>query len=76
MDYVMSRILIDLPEAQVKELAALVETEHRPRAALVREAIQEYISLRKKARGGDVFGLWEDRRADGLEYQQELRAEW
>ena len=72
----MSRILIDLSDAQIKELAALVETEHRPRAALVREAIEEYISLRKKAQGGDVFGLWEGKWVDGLEYQKELRSEW
>jgi len=72
----MSRILIDLPDAQVKELAVLVEAEQRPRAAVIRDAIEAYISLHKRARGTEVFGLWKTRKIDGLEYQQELRSEW
>jgi metal-responsive CopG/Arc/MetJ family transcriptional regulator len=72
----MSRILIDLPDTQVEELAALVEVEHRPRAAVIRQAIEAYIAQRKRVPGTQVFGLWKDRKIDGLEYQQEIRAEW
>ncbi|RDU97783.1 ribbon-helix-helix protein, CopG family [Trinickia dinghuensis] len=72
----MSRILIDLPDAQLSELAALVEAEQRPRAAVIRDAIEAYIASHKRARGADVFGLWKDKKVDGLEYQQKLRSEW
>lgn len=72
----MSRILVDLPDAQIEELAALVETEQRPRAAVIRDAIEAYIALHKRAFGADVFGLWKGKKVDGLEYQQKLRSEW
>ncbi|WP_439670870.1 ribbon-helix-helix protein, CopG family [Cupriavidus necator] len=72
----MSRILVDLPDAQVEELAVIVEAEHRPRAALIRDAIEAYISQHKRTIGGDVFGLWKSKQIDGLAYQQELRSEW
>ncbi|MCC8392781.1 ribbon-helix-helix domain-containing protein [Paraburkholderia sp. MMS20-SJTR3] len=72
----MSRILIDLPDAQVEALAVVVETEHRSRAAIIRDAIDAYIANHKQAHGAEVFGLWKSKKVDGLEYQQELRAEW
>ncbi|TDG04298.1 ribbon-helix-helix protein, CopG family [Paraburkholderia guartelaensis] len=73
----MSRILIDLTEAQVEELAALVQSEHRSRAAIIREAIESYIAQRKRvAAGEDVFGAWKGRQIDGVDYQRELRSEW
>lgn len=72
----MSRILVDLPDAQVEELAVLVEAERRPRAAVIRDAIEAYIAQHKRATGPDVFGLWKGKKVDGLGYQQELRSEW
>lgn len=72
----MSRILIDLPDSQVNDLAVIVEAEKRPRAAIIRDALDAYISQRKRALGADVFGLWKDKKVDGLIYQQELRSEW
>ena len=72
----MSRILIDLPDSQVEELAVLVEVEQRPRAAVIRDAIEAYISQHKPMLGADAFGLWKSKKVDGLEYQQELRSEW
>jgi metal-responsive CopG/Arc/MetJ family transcriptional regulator len=72
----MSRILIDLPDAQLSELAALVEAEQRPRAAVIRDAIEAYIASHKRALGTEAFGLWKRKKVDGLQYQQELRSEW
>lgn len=72
----MSRILVDLSEMQISELAALVEAQHRPRAAIVRDAIDAYIATHKRTAGADAFGLWKHRNVDGLEYQRELRSEW
>ncbi|CAB3808020.1 hypothetical protein LMG28614_06723 [Paraburkholderia ultramafica] len=72
----MSRILVDLPDTQVEELAVIVEAEQRPRAAVIRDAIEAYIAQHKPALAADVFGLWKGKKIDGLEYQQELRSEW
>ncbi|KVC96225.1 CopG family transcriptional regulator [Burkholderia ubonensis] len=72
----MSRILVDLPDAQIQALAALVEAERRPRAAVIRDAIDAYLAQRKRAVGADVFGLWKGKKVDGLTYQEALREEW
>ncbi|WP_429500881.1 CopG family transcriptional regulator (plasmid) [Robbsia andropogonis] len=72
----MSRILIDLPDSQVNDLAMILEAEQRPRADVVRDAIDAYIAQRKRTLGTDVFGLWKSKKVDGLSYQQELRSEW
>ncbi|KVD59754.1 CopG family transcriptional regulator [Burkholderia ubonensis] len=72
----MSRILVDLPDAQIQALAALVEAERRPRAAVIRDAIDAYLAQRKRAVGADVFGLWKEKKIDGLTYQEALREEW
>lgn len=72
----MSRILVDLPDSRLEELAAIVEIEHRPRAAIIRDAIEAYISQRKGSLGADAFGLWKNKKVDGLAYEQELRSEW
>ncbi|AFQ50913.1 ribbon-helix-helix protein, CopG family [Burkholderia cepacia] len=72
----MSRILIDLSNGQLDELAAIVETEQRPRAAIIRDAIDAYIAQHKRSHADNVFGLWKDRVVDGLTYQEALRSEW
>ncbi|WP_423381565.1 CopG family transcriptional regulator [Burkholderia sp. LMG 32019] len=72
----MSRILVDLSDGQLDELAVIVDTQHRPRAAIIRDAIDAYIALHKHRLADDAFGLWKDRKIDGLAYQEELRAEW
>jgi metal-responsive CopG/Arc/MetJ family transcriptional regulator len=43
MEPEMSRILVDLTDAQVEALAALVKAEQRSRASIIREAIEHYI---------------------------------
>jgi metal-responsive CopG/Arc/MetJ family transcriptional regulator len=76
MEPEMSRILVDLTDAQVEELAALVKAEQRSRASIIREAIEHYIMERKRSAGAEVFGLWKERQVDGVAYQRELREEW
>lgn len=72
----MSRILIDLPEAQVHALALLVEQQGRSRASLIRDAIETYLAQSKPASEESVFGLWKGQKPDGLAYQEEMRSEW
>lgn len=70
------RTLIDLHEAQVQELAALAGRTGLSRAAIVREAVAEYLERRAVKPLESAFGLWGKDAPDGLDYQHEMRAEW
>lgn len=70
------RILIDANETQVAALDDLAKREKRPRAAVIRAAIDDYVARHKQNRIKDGFGLWGDRAIDGLEYQEKIRSEW
>ena len=69
------RTLVDIPDADVQALDEVAKLREQPRAALIREAIGDYLA---KHRHSDVmagFGLWETAE-DGLAYQNRLRGEW
>lgn len=68
------RTIIELPEAQIKALTALCEREQVSRAALIREAVAEYLSARATSVPDQAFGLWRGRGEDGLSYQERLRS--
>lgn len=70
------RILVDADEAQVAALDDLAKREKRPRAAIIRAAIDEYVSRNKRQAVKDGFGLWGKDGEDGLAYQERLRSEW
>jgi metal-responsive CopG/Arc/MetJ family transcriptional regulator len=70
------RTLVDIGDSQVRELDELSKQEERSRAALIREAIDDYLAKRHAKRGGDAFGLWGKRKVDGLAYQEKVRREW
>jgi predicted transcriptional regulator len=70
------RTLIDLGEAQVRVLDELSKKQRRSRAALIRQAIDEYLDRRRSQQIGDAIGLWGHRKTDGLAYQRKLRSEW
>ena len=70
------RTLIDLPDDQVSALAELGARFKRPRAALIREAISEYLTNHRLLPAEDAFGLWGSTTTDGLKYQKKARAEW
>lgn len=70
------RTIIDIPEEFVEELMVLGEKEQKSRAALIREAIKEYLVRRKVTDMSAAFGLWEERNIDALAYEQALRDEW
>ena len=59
-----------------RELDALSKEEKRSRAALIREAIDDYLARRRKKYEGNSFGLWGKRKVDGLVYQEKVRREW
>ena len=70
------RTLVDVGDTQLQELDELSKEEKRSRAALIREAIDDFLAKRRSKHEGDAFGLWGNRKVDGLVYQERLRSEW
>jgi predicted transcriptional regulator len=70
------RTLVDLGEAQVQALDELAKAERQSRAALIRQAIDDFLAKRRGRQLDNAFGLWGDRKQDGLDYQEKLRREW
>ena len=70
------RTVIDVPDQLIKSLDQVSGTEQRSRAALIREAIAEFLRKKAGASAEAAFGLWRDRQTDSLRYQDDLRAEW
>jgi hypothetical protein len=70
------RTIIDLPGAQLEALDALCRREGISRAEAIRRAVA--LQLRQTPVGDPAraFGLWRDRRVDGLVYERPLRDEW
>lgn len=69
------RVLVDIPDSQLGALATLCERVGESRAAVVRQAIAEYLVRHQAQVSQDAFGLWGDG-PDGLAYQTAMRAEW
>ncbi len=70
------RTIVDIAERQIEALDALSRAAKQSRAALIREAIDQYLARRRPSRAGEAFGLWGERRYDGLAYQAQVRSEW
>ena len=70
------RTIIDLPEQQYEALKALAKREKASRAELVRRALAEYLARRTPQVEDEAFGVWSERKVDGLAYQERLRQEW
>jgi predicted transcriptional regulator len=48
----------------------------QPRAAIIREAVAEYLERRATKPTEAAYGLWGAEAMDGLAYQEEVRADW
>ena len=74
----MARFLVDVPEEDVARLDALARAGGKSRAAVLREAVSNYIAAESKQGFEKYFGLWERHgsKVDGLEYERKLRDEW
>ena len=70
------RTLVDVGDSQLQELDQLSKQEKRSRTALIREAIDDFLARRRSQHQGDAFGLWGERKIDGLAYQAKVRDEW
>lgn len=79
------RTLVDIKDDQIAALDALAKAAKKPRAVIIRAAIDEYVEKNAvKAANEDTswldaaFGLWAKRgfKEDGLAYERRLRDEW
>jgi len=70
------RTLITIEEEQAKDLDRLADRQNRSRAAVIRQAVSEYLDRNSVDGPAEAFGLWGTRKVDGLRYQEKLRSEW
>ena len=70
------RTVIDVPDELIESLDQVGALEQRSRAALIRDAITEYLKVKSIPAAEEDFGLWKDRKTDGVRYQRSLRDEW
>jgi hypothetical protein len=80
------RALVDIPDRQIEDLAAICEAKKLSRAEAVRQALDAFIAQHRPSREA-AFGLWKGHSVclpgeseplpeDGLAYQEKLRSEW
>ena len=74
----MGRFLVDVPADDVRQLDEIAKREGKSRAAVLREAVSNYLEVCGKEGFEKYFGLWERHGStvDGLEYERQLRDEW
>lgn len=70
------RTIIDLPDEQVTQLAALCARDGLSRAEVVRRAVAAYVDAHRVSGRDAAFGIWRGRNLDGLAYERNLRGEW
>ncbi len=74
----MARFLVDVPADDVRKLDEIAKRDGKSRAAVLREAVSNYLEVCGKEGFEKYFGLWERHGStvDGLEYERQLRDEW
>jgi metal-responsive CopG/Arc/MetJ family transcriptional regulator len=71
------RTVIDIPEQEMRYLTQLSLEDHISRAEAIRRAVSQYLAVRKTTNSDQsAFGLWNNRKTDGLEYEDQARKEW
>jgi hypothetical protein len=74
----MGRFLVDVPADDVRKLDEIAKREGKSRAAVLREAVAEYLEIFGKDGFEKYFGLWARHgvEIDAHEYDRKRRAEW
>ena len=70
------RTIIDLPKESLLPLDELAKTEKTSRAALIREAVSEFLQRKGTVGEERAFGIWKAKGEDGVAFQERLRKEW
>ena len=69
------RTIIEVPDEVVASLDKLGREGGLSRAALIREAISQYLAERGRS-DSEAFGIWRTDPVDGVQYQEKVRGEW
>ena len=69
------RTLVDIPDQQIEELAAISAASKISRAEVIRRAIAAYLD-EHRASAESAFGIWKGTPDDGQNYQERMRSEW
>jgi len=74
----MGRFLVDVPAEDVRKLDEIAKREGKSRAAILREAVSNYLAVNRKEGFEQYFGLWARHGVmiDPHEYDRQRRAEW
>ena len=74
----MARFLVDVPADDVRKLDEIAKREGKSRAAVLREAVAEYLQIFGKDEFEKYFGLWARHgvEIEPTEYDRKRRAEW
>lgn len=74
----MGRFLVDVPADDVRKLDEIAKRDGKSRAAVLREAVSEYLDAGRKEGCEKYFGLWARHgiEIDPVEYERKRRAEW
>jgi predicted transcriptional regulator len=68
----MMRTLVDLGDRKCRRLDELSKKEKRSRAALIRQAIDDYLAKRHSKQESDAFGLLGKHKVDDLAYMGKI----
>ncbi|MGY2800144.1 metal-responsive CopG/Arc/MetJ family transcriptional regulator [Ewingella americana] len=72
----MPRIVIDLPEEDLRQLDTLKAIRQVPRAEIIRQALAGYLQNNRVDSSNSAFGLWGSKGVDGVTYENQMREEW
>ena len=72
----MSRIIIDLPDEDLRLIDAIKDAQKKPRAEIIRKAVSSYLENNRVSEMENAFGVWRQENGDGLMFQTTLREEW
>ncbi|MCM2404100.1 ribbon-helix-helix domain-containing protein [Rhizobium sp. S153] len=70
------RTLVDIDEKALAALDDIARRQRVSRASLIREAVSDLLLKRQGPADEAAFGLWAEKKVDGLAYQKALRQEW
>ncbi|MCU5773708.1 ribbon-helix-helix protein, CopG family [Erwiniaceae bacterium BAC15a-03b] len=72
----MTRIVIDLSEEDLRQLDNLKAIRDVSRAELIRQAMAAFLDRNRVGGNSNAFGLWGNKKVDGVIYENQMREEW
>ena len=71
------RIIIEIPDTMLHKLDLAGKKQKCSRSAIIREAISAYLERNNHQTNlNESFGIWKEKKKDGLDSQDQLRGEW